>query len=83
MTAIRYKNIPIETAIECCVFEVEFSVKTIVICIVYRNENFPLPQYFPELEELLHNLKAFKKETVLFGDSNIDTLKDSTERKKF
>ena len=39
-TGIRYKNISIETAIECCVFAVAFSVKMIVICIVYRNEIF-------------------------------------------
>ena len=48
-TGIRYKNISIATAIECCVFEVEFSVKTIVICIVYSNEKFRLLQFFPEL----------------------------------
>ena len=52
-TEIRYKNISIETATECCVFEVEFSVKTIVICIVYRIEKFRLPQFFPEFEELV------------------------------
>ena len=32
---------------------------------------------------MLHNLKAFKKETILFGDFNIDTLKDSTDKKKY
>ena len=42
-----------------------------------------MPQFFPEFEELLHNLKAFNKETILFGDFNIDTLKDSTEKKKY
>ena len=28
------------------------------------------------------NLKVFKKETILFGDFNIDTLKDSTDKMK-
>ena len=78
-TGIRYKNIPIEY----CVFEVEFSVKTIAICIVYQNEKFRLPHFLPELEELMHNLKAFKKETILFGDFKIETLKDSTDKIKY
>ena len=46
-TRTRYKNISIETAIECCVFEVEFSVKTIVICIVYRDEKISSAAIFP------------------------------------
>ena len=50
---------------------------------MYRNEKFRLPQFFPEFEELLHNLKAFRKETILFGDFNIDTLKDSTDKKNY
>ena len=49
---------------------------------MYRNEKVRLPQFFPELEELLHSLKAFKKETFLFGDFNIDALKDSTDKMK-
>ena len=50
---------------------------------MYRNEKLRLPQFFPDLEELLHNLKAFKKETILFGDFKIDTLKDRTDEKKY
>ena len=42
-----------------------------------------MSQFFPEFEELLHNLKAFKKETILFNDFNIDTLKDSTDKMKY
>ena len=50
---------------------------------MYRNEKFRLPQFFPEFEELLHNLNAFRKETILFGDFIIDTLKDSTDKKNY
>ena len=50
---------------------------------MYRNQKLRLPQFFPDLEELLHKLKAFKKETIIFGDFKIDTLKDRTDEKKY
>ena len=50
---------------------------------MYRNEKFPLPQFSPEFEELLRSWKAFQKDTILFGDFNIETLKDSTDKLKY
>ena len=77
---IHCKKIFVGTEIEYCVFEIENSVETVVICIVYRNEKFRLPPFLSEFEELLYDLKAFNKNTILFGDFNTDTLKDSTDK---
>ena len=50
---------------------------------MYRNEKIRLEQFFSEFEELLYDLKATNKETNLFGDFNIDTSKDSTDKMKY
>ena len=77
------KKISVGTEIECCVSENKISVKTIVICIIKRDEKFRLPQFFSEYEELLYDMKAFNKGFIVFDDFIMDTSKDSTDKMKF
>ena len=80
---IEYKQIQVDTKIECCVFEFKIGVQTINLCILYRNEKFYLTQFFPQLEQLLHQLKMLKNETIIFGDFNIDTQKNDNDKKNY
>ena len=38
-----------------------------------------MTQRFTQFEQLLHQLKMFKNETIIFGDFNIDILKTDND----
>ena len=77
------KQVPIKTEIECCVYEVELALQTITVCILYRNQKFRLSNFFPVFEDLLYTLKSSNREIFVFGDFNIDILKDSIDKVKY
>ena len=49
-------------------------------CLKYRPQIFRLTTFMPEFEKLLFFLKTLNNETIKFGDFNIDTLVESTEK---
>ena len=53
------------------------------ICSIYRPQTIKINNFISYLETLLYFLKGLPGETLLFGDFNIDTLKDDLDRKKY
>ena len=74
---IHYAPVEFVGEIECSVFEVTYNQKYIkLFCIIYRPGTYKPTQFLQKLKDLLPILKSLKYESLLFGDLNIDTLKD-------
>ena len=82
--SIKYKPIEFISDIACIIIEVQFAdTYSTTICLINRSETLRLNQLFPKLEKRLHFLNSRSNETVIFGDFNIDILKNDTDRKNY
>ena len=49
-----------------------------IFCVIYRPDTCKPTKFLLQFEDLLHFLKSLRYESFLFGDFNIDSLKDET-----
>ena len=78
---LHYTPVEFVNDIECSIIKVNYNVKDIkLFCVIYRPDTYKPTQFLRQFEDLLLFLKLLKYESFLFGDFNIDTLKDETER---
>ena len=81
---LSYRIISFESPIEHVIVEITFTNKSkINFCLIYRPQTCRLTTFMPEFEKLLLFLKTLNNETIIFGDFNIDTLVESTEKKNY
>ena len=75
---LTYKAIEYESGIECAIINVCIDFETFRnFCVVYRPDSKKLKTFMPEFEDLLNFLRTLKHDTVILGDFNIDTIKES------
>lgn len=67
------KDLAEELTFECCGLDIT-EYKMILVCI-YRTPTSNVRTFFNKIHILLDRLKTFKKQIILTGDWNIDTLK--------
>ena len=81
---LSFQVVSFETDIECLIIKITRENKTLYnICAIYRPETVKINNFLGYLENLLYFLKGLPGETLLFGDFNIDTLKDDLDKKKY
>ena len=81
---IHYTPIDFDNDIECSVFKVNCNDKDIqFFCVTYRPDTYKPTQFLQQIEDLLLFLKSLKYESFLFGDFNMDTLKDETNINRY
>ena len=81
---LSFPVVSFKTDIECLIIKITSDNKTLYnICSIYRPETIKINNFIGYLETLLYFLKGLPGETLLFGDFNIDTLKDDLDRKKY
>ena len=81
---LSFQVVSFKTDIECLIIKITSENKTLYkICSLYRQETIKINNLIGYLETLLYFLKGLPGETLLFGDMNIDTLKDDLDRKKY
>ena len=81
---IKYYPIEFQTNIACSVYRVHLdSSNCRIFCVIYRPPSFKLNQFFSELENLLHFLKSLNDESLIYGDFNIDMLKNEKVKKEY
>ena len=81
---LKYSPIEYDTDIECAIIEVDFGHSVLVnFCVVYRPQANKLSAFFPEFELLLQFVRSLKHDTIIFGDFNIDTIKESADKIKY
>ena len=81
---MKYLPVEYDTDIECKIIEVNFGNAIFKnFCVVYRPHAHKLTAFFPEFELLLQFLRSLKHDTIIFGDFNIDTIKDSADKTNY
>ena len=81
---LSFQVVSFKTDIECLIIKITSENKTLYnICSIYRPGTIKINNFIGYLETLLYFLKGLPGETLLFGDFNIDTLKDDLDRKKY
>ena len=81
---IQYFPIDFQTHIECSVYRVLLdNSNSKIFCVIYRPPSLKLHQFFSELEKLLHFLKSLNEESMIFGDFNIDMLKNEKDKNDY
>ena len=79
----HYTPVEFVSDIECSINKVNYNDKdNILFCVIYRPDTYKLTQFLLQFEELLFFLKSLKYESFLFGDFNIDTLIDETNKNR-
>ena len=73
-----------ETEIECTILKIGFAEKILrTFCVVYRPQLHKMKGFLHNFEDLIHFLRTFKRNTILFGDFNIDTIKESKDKSDY
>ena len=81
---IKYKVIEFQSAIECLIIQTNFDTKAIRnLCVIYRPHSHKTPRFLQEFEKLLEFLRRLKNDTILCGDFNIDTIKESKDKSEY
>ena len=81
---LSFQVVFIETDVECLIMKIFREHKTLYnICPKYRQETVKINNFMGHLENLLYFLKGLPDETLLFGDLNIDTLKNDLDKRKY
>ena len=81
--ACDYQSIDFETVIEFAIYQETFNDEKMIFCLSYRPETIRLAKCFEELEKLLYFLNSMNQEILVFGDFNIDTLKDEKVQRDY
>ena len=80
---ISFQVVSVKTYIECLIIKITGENKTLYnICSIYRPETVKINKFMGHLDNLLYFSKGLPGETLLFGDFNIDTLKDDLDKKR-
>ena len=80
----HYTPVEYVSDIECSIIKVNFNGKdSKLFCVIYRPDTHKFTQFLQQFEDLLLFLKSLKYELYLFGDFNIDTLKDETNNNRY
>ena len=66
------------------IVEIDFREEKLrIFCVVYGPKLHKMNDFLPNFEELLQFLRTLKHEAILFGDFNIDTIKDSKDKSDY
>ena len=80
----HYTQVEFVSDIECSILKVNYNDKdSKLFCVIYRPDTYKPTQFVEHFEDLLLFLKALKYESFLFGDFNIDTLIDGTNKNRY
>ena len=80
----HYTPVEIVSDIECSIIKVNYNDKdSKLFCVIYRPDTYKPFQFLQQFENLLLFLKSLKYESLLFGDFNIDTLIDETNKNRY
>ena len=60
-----------------------FHDKKMAFCVLYRPETIRLAEYFEKIEAQLYFLNLLNQKILIFGDFNIDTLKDEAVQRDY
>ena len=81
---INYRVVEFQGEIECLIIQTTFHANIIRnFCVIYRPHSLKIPNFLQAFEHLLEFLRNLKHDTVLCGDFNIDTIKDSKEKLEY
>ena len=70
--------------IDCTIIEVDCRERKLRnFCFLYRQQTLKMKVFLHNFEDLLQILEALKHDTILFGDSNIDTIKESKDKSHY
>ena len=79
----HYTPVEFVSNIECSITKLNYNDKdSKLFCVIYRPDTYKPTQFLQQFEELLLFLKSMKYESVLFGDFNVDTVKDETNNNR-
>ena len=82
--SLKYTPRHFKTQIECTLIAVHFGEKILGnFCVVYRPQSHKMKDFLLNFEDLLLFLRTLKHYSVLFGDFNIDTLKENEDRSDY
>ena len=83
-TVFHYTPVEVFSDIECSIIKVNYTDKdSKLFCVIYRPDTYKLTQFLQQFENLPLFLKSLKYESFLFGDFNIDTLIDETNKNRY
>ena len=77
----NYRVVDFQCEIECLIIQTTFLGNIIRnFCVIHRPHSLKIPNFLQAFEHLLEFLRNLKHDTILCGDFNIDTIKDSKEK---
>ena len=78
---INYRIVEFQCDIECPIIKTFFHAKIIRnFGVIYRPHSLNIPNFLQAFEHLLEFLRNLKHDTILCGEFNIDTIKESKEK---
>ena len=77
------KQISIDTQAENLTYELSSESNKFIVSCIYNAPGLGTKKFLDDIEMLLNSLNQYSVLSCVVGDMNIDTLKDSTERKQY
>ena len=80
----NYSCIQFQEEIDCSIIQVNFSNDVVKIFVaVYGAKTFRLMKLFPKINFLLQFLKSLRGDTIIFGNFNIETLRELNDKAEY
>ena len=81
---LHYTPVEFVSDIECSIIKVTFNDKDVkLFCVIYRPDTYKHTHFLQQFDDLLLFPKSLKYESFIFGDFDIDTLKDETNNNRY